>query len=135
MVIRGRHPNEYVKDMRKHLNKFEGTARQKTAAIKSLLYTESARVHAQSSIDSMKEISPEGYYMYIAKIDSRTTKVCKGLNGEIFKVKDAKIGVNFYPMHINCRSDCALLPKSMWPKKPNKKRQTKYFGGKVKSDD
>ena len=46
--------------MRKHLNKFEGTARQKTAAIKSLLYTESARVHAQSSIDSMKEISPEG---------------------------------------------------------------------------
>ncbi|HDM3012240.1 TPA: phage head morphogenesis protein, partial [Staphylococcus aureus] len=39
------------------------------------------------------------------------------------------------PMHINCRSDCALLPKSMWPKKPNKKRQTKYFGGKVKSDD
>ena len=38
------------------------------------------------------------------------------LNGEIFKVKDAKIGVNFYPMHINCRSDCALLPKSMWPK-------------------
>ena len=116
VVIRGRHPNEYVKDMRKHLNKFEGTARQKTAAIKSLLYTESARVHAQSSIDSMKEISPEGYYMYIAKIDNRTTKVCKGLNGEIFKVKDAKIGVNFYPMHINCRSDCALLPKSMWPK-------------------
>ncbi|HFN8846929.1 TPA: minor capsid protein, partial [Staphylococcus aureus] len=135
VVIRGRHPNEYVKDMRKHLNKFEGTARQKTAAIKSLLYTESARVHAQSSIDSMKEISPEGYYMYIAKIDSRTTKVCKGLNGEIFKVKDAKIGVNFYPMHINCRSDCALLPKSMWPKKPSKKRKTKYFGGKVKSGD
>ncbi|HCC5688191.1 TPA: minor capsid protein [Staphylococcus aureus] len=135
VVIRGRHPNGYVKDMRKHLNKFEGTARQKTAAIKSLLYTESARVHAQSSIDSMKEISPEGYYMYIAKIDNRTTKVCKGLNGEIFKVKDAKIGVNFYPMHINCRSDCALLPKSMWPKKPSKKRKTKYFGGKVKSGD
>ncbi|HFN9038920.1 TPA: minor capsid protein, partial [Staphylococcus aureus] len=135
VVIRGRHPNEYVKDMRKHLNEFEGTARQKTAAIKSLLYTESARVHAQSSIDSMKEISPEGYYMYIAKIDNRTTKVCKGLNGEIFKVKDAKIGVNFYPMHINCRSDCALLPKSMWPKKPSKKRKTKYFGGKVKSGD
>ncbi|WP_256082404.1 minor capsid protein, partial [Staphylococcus aureus] len=117
VVMRGRQPNEHVKDMRKHLKKVEGTARQKTAAIKSLLYTESARVHAQSSMDSMKESSPEGYYMYIAKIDNRTTKVCKGLNGEVFKVKDAKMGVNFYPMHINCRSDGALLPKSMWPKK------------------
>ncbi|WP_223287036.1 hypothetical protein, partial [Staphylococcus aureus] len=28
-----------------------------------------------------------------------------------------------------------LLPKSMWPKKPSKKRKTKYFGGKVKSGD
>ncbi|MCT6631925.1 hypothetical protein, partial [Staphylococcus aureus] len=28
-----------------------------------------------------------------------------------------------------------LLPKSMWPKKQNKKRKTKYFGGEVKKDD
>ena len=54
----------------------------------------------------------------------------QGLNGEIFKVKDAKIGVNFYPMHINCRSDCALLPKSMWPKNQTRNEKQKYFGGK-----
>lgn len=83
----------------------------------------------------MKEILLEGYYMYIVKIDNRIIKVCKGFNGEIFKVKDVKIGVNFYFMYINCCLDCVLLFKFMWLKKLNKKWKIKYFGGKVKSDD
>ncbi|MGW7931868.1 minor capsid protein [Staphylococcus xylosus] len=116
VLIRGRHPNEYIKDMRKHLKDFEGTVQKKTGAIKTLLYTESARVHAESSMKRMNTTDPDGWYIYIAKLDDKTTKVCKNLNGKKFKVKDAKIGVNFYPMHFNCRSDCALLPKSMWPK-------------------
>lgn len=43
-------------------------------------------------------------YEYLAEIDSRTSDICRELNGKIFKVKDAKVGVNYCPMHPNCRS-------------------------------
>lgn len=43
-------------------------------------------------------------YIFLAKIDSRTSETCKNLNGKIFKTKDAKAGVNYPPMHPHCRS-------------------------------
>ena len=43
-------------------------------------------------------------YEYLAEIDSRTSQQCKELNGKIFKLKDAKVGVNYPPMHPRCRS-------------------------------
>lgn len=43
-------------------------------------------------------------YEFLAKIDSRTSEICKKLNGEKFKVKDARAGVNYPPMHPHCRS-------------------------------
>lgn len=41
-------------------------------------------------------------YEYLAEIDSRTSQQCKELNGKIFKLKDAKVGVNYPPMHPHC---------------------------------
>ena len=43
-------------------------------------------------------------YEYLAEIDSRTSDICRELNGQKFKMKDVKIGVNYPPMHPNCRS-------------------------------
>ena len=43
-------------------------------------------------------------YEFLAEIDSRTSEICKKLNGEKFKVKDARAGVNYPPMHPHCRS-------------------------------
>lgn len=43
-------------------------------------------------------------YRYLAKMDSRTSDICKSLNGEKFFVKDMEVGVNAPPMHPNCRS-------------------------------
>lgn len=43
-------------------------------------------------------------YEYLAEIDSRTSDICRELNGQKFKMKDAKVGVNYPPMHPNCRS-------------------------------
>lgn len=43
-------------------------------------------------------------YEFLAEIDNRTSVICKELNGQIFKVKDAVVGVNYPPMHPNCRS-------------------------------
>lgn len=43
-------------------------------------------------------------YEFLAEIDNRTSAICKELNGHIFKVKDAVVGVNYPSMHPNCRS-------------------------------
>lgn len=43
-------------------------------------------------------------YEFLAEIDNITSAICKELNGQIFKVKDAVVGVNYPSMHPNCRS-------------------------------
>ncbi|HCU7089234.1 TPA: hypothetical protein OU845_002741, partial [Staphylococcus aureus] len=34
----------------------------------------------------LKELGEDGEYKYVAKIDSKTSKLCHSLNGKIFKV-------------------------------------------------
>lgn len=43
-------------------------------------------------------------YEYLAEIDGRTSDICRELNGQKFKIKEAKVGVNYPPMHPYCRS-------------------------------
>lgn len=43
-------------------------------------------------------------YEFLAEIDSRTSDICRELNGQKFKMKNAKVGVNYPPMHPHCRS-------------------------------
>lgn len=43
-------------------------------------------------------------YKFVSAIDSRTCDVCADMNGQVFNVADAKVGLNFPPMHPNCRS-------------------------------
>lgn len=35
--------------------------------------------------------------------------MCKDLDGEIFKLKDREVGINFPPMHVNCRSSFSVV--------------------------
>lgn len=68
-----------------------------------LIRTESTRVHCQAKVKSYKE---QGYtkYRYIAVLDKRTSKICRGLNGKEFYLDEAVVGVNLPPMHPWCRS-------------------------------
>ena len=43
-------------------------------------------------------------YRYLAAIDSRTSDICRSLDGQVFKTKDGMPGVNMPAMHTNCRS-------------------------------
>lgn len=43
-------------------------------------------------------------YQYLAEIDSRTSDICKELNGKEFNFTVSSVGVNMPPMHTNCRS-------------------------------
>lgn len=93
VLLRGRHPYEFVKDLRKDTG-------ATTYNMKRLLLTETARVQTLASKRHMlEEHGAESEYQFVAKIDSKTTKTCRGLNNETFKVKDMVPGVNAPPMH------------------------------------
>ena len=98
VLLRGRHPNEYIKDFKKQTNTTTYNASR-------LLVTESARVQAESQkLTYLKDLGEDGEYKYVAKIDKKTSKICHTLNGKVFKVKDMIPGVNAPPMHPWCRS-------------------------------
>ena len=63
-------------------------------------------------------------YEFLAEIDNRTSEICKKLNGEKFKVKDARAGVNYPPMHPHCRSTTvAVLDFDNFGKKKEVKQE------------
>ena len=68
-----------------------------------LARTEMNYVANQSTLDTYTDLGVE-YYEYMAVIDSRTSKVCRDLDGKVFKVEDAEVGVNYPPLHPLCRS-------------------------------
>ena len=43
-------------------------------------------------------------YEYLATLDARTSEICAALDGRVFSVAKASAGVNYPPMHPNCRS-------------------------------
>ena len=42
-------------------------------------------------------------YIFLASLDSKTCPICGKLDGKAFFTKDAKIGLNYPPMHTDCR--------------------------------
>ncbi len=119
VVIRGLHPNEFVSEFKKQTNSTSYNASR-------LLVTESARVQTESQkIAYLKDLGEDGEYKYVAKIDSKTSKLCHSLNGKILKVKDMIPGVNVPPMHLWCRS--TTVPHvGNWRDKFFKEREGKY---------
>ncbi|KGX85035.1 minor capsid protein, partial [Pontibacillus litoralis] len=104
-VIRGTNPTTFLPKIKEH---YDVT----TFEAKRLLITESARVQTESMKLAFHELmndDTDAEYEFVAKLDSRTSKVCRGLDGEHFKVKDMKPGVNAAPMHPFCRSSAALV--------------------------
>ncbi|MDZ5017221.1 phage head morphogenesis protein, partial [Clostridium perfringens] len=51
-------------------------------------------------------------YEYSATLDLRTSDICSELDNKPFKVKNAIVGVNYPPMHANCRS--TTIPVVRW---------------------
>lgn len=43
-------------------------------------------------------------YVFIATLDSRTSDICQSMDNKIFDYKDKEVGINFPPLHPNCRS-------------------------------
>lgn len=72
-----------------------------------LVRTEANRMHNDAAIQSYKAMGVKEY-TYLATLDARTCAVCGALDLKVFKVDEAKTGVNLPPMHPNDR--CTISP-------------------------
>lgn len=72
-----------------------------------LIRTESAAVIGDATSKSYENLGV-GQYQFIATLDNRTSKVCSSLDTKVYKLSDKQVGVNYPPMHPNCRS--AVVP-------------------------
>lgn len=68
-----------------------------------LIRTEANYFAGQGCINSYKSAGVD-YYVVIATLDGKTSNVCRELDGKVFERKDAVVGVNFNPLHPNCRT-------------------------------
>lgn len=68
-----------------------------------LVRTETNYIHNQASKQSYEALGLE-QYEFLATLDLRTSATCASLDGKKFDLKKAQAGVNYPPMHPNCRS-------------------------------
>lgn len=95
-IIRGESVDEMANRISKRLNVSMSNA-------KRLVRTETAYVREMATLDGYKEAGITSY-RYLATLDNRTSAICQGLDQQVFPVEKATSGVNFPPMHPNCRS-------------------------------
>lgn len=77
-----------------------------------LIRTESAFIQGDINKATYQQAAEElglEYYKYDAFLDSRTSEICRELDGKRFRVSGMQIGVNAPPMHPNCRSTTQLI--------------------------
>ena len=96
-IIRGDSVQKMARQLKKDLN---------------VLYYQAERLVRTETNYAMNQGHKKGYedsgvvekYEFLAAIDSRTSKLCRGQDGKVYKLKDAVVGKNYPPMHPNCRS-------------------------------
>lgn len=102
-IIRGDSFNRVVKQMS---DRFVNRSK---ADIKRIVRTEGTRINNEAMMKTFDDSKLYDEYEYVAVIDRKTSDVCKDLDGEIFKLKDREVGINFPPMHVNCRSSFSVV--------------------------
>ena len=61
--------------------------------------------HFNNEVDAMayEELGLDKY-VFVATLDSRTSEICQEMDNKVFKFKDRAEGINYPPLHPNCRS-------------------------------
>lgn len=127
-IIRGDSFNRVVKQMS------ERFVNRSRADIKRIVRTEGTRINNEAMMKTFDDSKLYDEYEYVAVIDRKTSDVCKDLDGEIFKLKDREVGINFPPMHVNCRSSFSVVIPDDYVDR-YEKLYGDYFGEEVVNSD
>ena len=95
-VVRGVSKDELVKTLKARFGVSYSEANR-------LARTELTYIQNQATKDSYIQAGIQEYE-YLAEVDDRTSELCQDLNGKRFNINAATVGVNYPPMHPNCRS-------------------------------
>ncbi|MGT2958878.1 phage head morphogenesis protein [Streptococcus bovimastitidis] len=102
-IIRGDSYDKLLKQLRDRFSK------QSNYNLHRLLRTEGTYVNNQAMMKPFEDSGLYDEYEFVAVLDSHTSSVCKGLDGQKFLMKSKQVGVNFPPMHPGCRSSFAMV--------------------------
>ena len=96
-IIRGDSIQKMARQLKKDLNVLYYQAER-------LVRTETNYAMNQGHLKGYADSGVVEKYEFLAAIASRTSKLCKNQNGKVYKLSDATVGVNYPPLHPNCRS-------------------------------
>ncbi|WP_028593231.1 minor capsid protein [Paenibacillus assamensis] len=105
-LIQGKSSSAVVKDLAARMG---ASFKQ----VERIIDTESAYFHSEATLLAYRA-SGVKHYKYVSKMDKRTSAECRELDGQLFEVSDAKIGVNFPPLHEGCRSITVEIENDMY---------------------
>ena len=91
------------KDLRQCIKDVSETMEATREVTKRLINTEHAYACSQGDLKMYEEFGIDKYE-YVATLDSKTSNICRGLDGKVYKRSEAISGVNFPPTHPHCRS-------------------------------
>lgn len=94
--IQGINPKEIIKRVESRMgSSHKNTVRLVRTELNYAMNQATKRAYEDDEIEE---------YEFLAEIDDLTSTACRELHRQRFKTKDAKVGVNYPPMHPHCRS-------------------------------
>lgn len=95
-IILGQDPQKAINAISKKMNVSKANAGR-------LVMTEKAYFSSEGQKDCFKELDVEQYEI-VATLDSRTSEICRNMDGKVFKIPEWKVGVTAPPFHPWCRT-------------------------------
>lgn len=96
-VALGHNPRKIASTLRKELD-------TKYSNCERLARSEFNHIANQASLNTYKEYSTTPKYKIVATLDSRTSEICREMDGKVFEVSEAQEGINFPLFHPRCRT-------------------------------
>jgi SPP1 gp7 family putative phage head morphogenesis protein len=95
--IRGDTVEKAIRDVTDRMNVSRSYAER-------LVQTESAFFTGQATMAGYKASGVVQKYEILATLDSRTSTICRGMDGKVFALSEMEVSVNYPPFHARCRT-------------------------------
>ncbi|MEY8357063.1 minor capsid protein [Lachnospiraceae bacterium 54-53] len=95
-MIRGSDPKKAIRNLAQVMDVSRSQAGR-------LIMTESAAIASSAQKDCFKGLGVEQYEI-LATLDTRTSEICRDMDGKVFDMKDYEVGVTAPPFHPHCRT-------------------------------
>lgn len=95
-IVLGQDPQKAIDAIARKMNTSKNVAGR-------LVMTEEAFFSSAAQKDCFAELDVEQFEI-VATLDSHTSDICQGMDGQHFKMSEWQVGVTAPPFHVNCRS-------------------------------